>query len=693
MREDQEQAQRTKLVHWPTPQEYNEALQNPEQSFGDFMLRSGQPALTVLGFPRPITGMFASVYRMHCADGDWAVRCFLHNISDHRQRYAALHERLAELRLPFTLGFQYQENGIRIQGTWYPILKMSWCQGETLNRWIEQHLAKPDAIRELAQRWKEMIAEMRKHGIAHGDLQHGNVLVLNNKLKLVDYDGMYIEELANFKTNEIGHRHYQHPGREEKHFGPWMDNFSAWLIYVSLKILAFDPMLWHQLRAGDEYLLLTREDFENAHRSSVFHMLERHHVSEVREYARWIRYLLTLPVESVPPLDAPMVISEELPAVHLPEPEVLPAWVRAHEEFCDAEYDTADAGADVEGEDSVQPFDGAVVVPFRRARSRRRSRTKGGSRLSGGFSAGKPQSSGKAFWESNVGPVQDWSYWTDEPDLTQTHSSPNKLSSPILAAPQPQPKKTVPPIVKFLALFTTIVTACFMVMGHVATERAALVPKLPPLVIDSDGNANLVATADAIYASGDPDMAANWYSEAIDKLERVLSSPEDDIPDRVARINLARAHEGLGMSYGSMDQLDTAIAEYNQAQAEWAVAIGPDSRQVAASLTHEAMSYFANDEVDVSIDRFERAIAIFNKYPKVWDDIRKQCFTDYAEALRYKGNEAGAEKVRKYLEAGTGAPYVVSSREHVVAEYKLEPTKSPSVKKTRAKSAASKSTK
>lgn len=35
--------------------------------------------------------------------------------------------------LPYTVGFEYQREGIRIRGEWYPLLKMEWVEGETLS--------------------------------------------------------------------------------------------------------------------------------------------------------------------------------------------------------------------------------------------------------------------------------------------------------------------------------------------------------------------------------------------------------------------------------------------------------------------------------------------------------------------------------------------------------------------------------
>jgi len=103
-------------VPWPTPQDYNEAIQNPQQCFADSELRSGSPQLSPLGLPRPITRNFASVYRVHCAKRDWAVRCFWREFSDLQTRYSAISAHLAASRLPYTVGFEYLPRGISVKG-------------------------------------------------------------------------------------------------------------------------------------------------------------------------------------------------------------------------------------------------------------------------------------------------------------------------------------------------------------------------------------------------------------------------------------------------------------------------------------------------------------------------------------------------------------------------------------------------
>ena len=288
---------------WPTPQDYNEAIQNPRLNFADPELQAGTPELTPLGLPRPITGGFASVYRLHCGQRDWAVRCFLREYADQQRRYAAISQQLAAARLPYTVGFEFLPQGIRVRGQWVPILKMEWVQGDPLNAYIESRLGDPAALEALAHRWLAMTQALQKAGIAHGDLQHGNVLVTNGSLKLIDYDGMFVPALAGQTSHEVGHRNYQHPQRSETDFGPYLDRFSAWVVYVSLVALCVEPGLWKQVGAGDEYLLFRKEDFERPDASATLARLKQHSDARLRSLATLFASLACLGVQDIPALE------------------------------------------------------------------------------------------------------------------------------------------------------------------------------------------------------------------------------------------------------------------------------------------------------------------------------------------------------------------------------------------------------
>ncbi|MGI8970648.1 MAG: hypothetical protein ACR2HB_08070 [Dehalococcoidia bacterium] len=250
-------------MSWPTPQDYSEAIQNLALNCRDPVLQAGVVVTTPLGLPRPITGNFASVYRVHSAGTDWAVRCFWREFADQQDRYRAISRHLQTARLPYTVGFQYLPQGIRIRGSWYPLLKMEWVEGELLSTYVERCLGQPNEILALAERWRVMLGRLEASGVAHGDLQHGNILVVGGQLKLVDYDGMYVPALAGRGSHELGNQHYQHPRRDGTHFGPSLDRFSALVVYLSLVAVGRQPEVWRALGAGEERLLFRREDFVN----------------------------------------------------------------------------------------------------------------------------------------------------------------------------------------------------------------------------------------------------------------------------------------------------------------------------------------------------------------------------------------------------------------------------------------------
>ena len=50
-----------------------------------------------------------------------------------QQRYQQISAHLQRHRPRFTVDFQYQPDGVRIEGAWHPVVKMQWVEGLTLN--------------------------------------------------------------------------------------------------------------------------------------------------------------------------------------------------------------------------------------------------------------------------------------------------------------------------------------------------------------------------------------------------------------------------------------------------------------------------------------------------------------------------------------------------------------------------------
>jgi serine/threonine protein kinase len=293
--------------------------------------------------PSCASGNFASVFCLSNDKRKFAARCFLHDVPDQENRYSAISKFILTDDLPYTVSFEYLPDGIKVQDRWYPLLKMQWVDGITLNQYISENHNNSQALNLLAGYFKQMMYELHRAGIAHGDLQHDNILVSDDELRLVDYDGMFVPALAGNTANELGHRNYQHPQRDRSTFGPFLDNFSAWIIYASLKSLAVDNSLWEILKGGDDCLLFRHSDFISNGSDGALSKLSKHSNEHIRGYAAVIESFLKMPVESIPGLEtsidvvhpksgdvwwAPEVTPEVVPAAEPPKGIVLAPAVR-----------------------------------------------------------------------------------------------------------------------------------------------------------------------------------------------------------------------------------------------------------------------------------------------------------------------------------------------------------------------------
>ena len=302
-------------MNWPTPQEYNEAIQIPASAFVDEDLKSATPLLNALGLPRPVTGAFASVYKMSKGESSWAVRCFLNHREEQKERYEKTAEFVLFDDLDCTVPFYYIEQGIRVKGRWYPILKMEWIDGVTLEKYLQDNYSDSNKMTLLRESFREMCLDLDRAGIAHGDLQHGNILVAEDGLRLVDYDALFVPSLKGKQSLELGHPNYQHPLRRPTHYDTSVDNFSMWLIDLSLLTVSLDQKLYEKFLGGDDCILFRRTDLRYPENSELFKDLLSHKNSDIKSGAELLLRMLWSIPESVPPISASAAEIDVLPGV------------------------------------------------------------------------------------------------------------------------------------------------------------------------------------------------------------------------------------------------------------------------------------------------------------------------------------------------------------------------------------------
>lgn len=246
---------------WPTRTQYSAAVQRPESSFTVGWLQSATFAPGLLGMPAAANGQTAMVFRAQVGKTDTAVRVFTASAARGAERYRALADHLRTTPVPSFASAAWLDDGIVVEQQGYPIVAMEWIEGDSLSRGIEARLGQTTRLLKLADTWTERVRELRAAGIAHGDLQHGNVLVDSaDQMRFIDFDEVWVPSGAGLQPSEFGQPNYQHPDRTDVAiWGAHIDWFAALVIYVSIRALAADPSLWKH-HNGDN-LIFVDTDF------------------------------------------------------------------------------------------------------------------------------------------------------------------------------------------------------------------------------------------------------------------------------------------------------------------------------------------------------------------------------------------------------------------------------------------------
>lgn len=307
------------LQLWPSARQFAEAVQCPKICFSDARLQEALPAFDRLGMPLVTSGQFAYVFKLKSEEQRraFAVRCFRGFLGDRDERYRAISAHLQTHHFPSLTGFEYDPEGIFVGGRKFPTLVMEWIDGPTLDVYVEEVLGRREVLRHLADEWVRLMQGLRERRMAHGDLQHGNVIVEEGRLRLVDMDGMYVPAMRGREASEVGHQHYQHPLRDEKLFHERLDDFSALVIYLSLISLAERPQLWAEHH--DENLLFTKGDFLDPAASPLFEKIKN-----ISAEHRRLAELLAQAATSLPG-NAPDLLEHVAPISKLPSWMMAPA--------------------------------------------------------------------------------------------------------------------------------------------------------------------------------------------------------------------------------------------------------------------------------------------------------------------------------------------------------------------------------
>jgi hypothetical protein len=302
-------------MSYPQITDYQEAVQHPAQAFIDPDLKLGAVAENNLGLPLVMSGGFALTYAVTTPRRKCAVRCFHREIPAIQQKYDATSRKLRSLAIGCFVDFDFQQSGISVRQQVFPIVRMDWVEGDTLGIWLDKNFNNPRALEKARADFAAIARFLEREGIAHGDIQNGNVMVANGEIKLIDYDGMFVPGMHPGNGSETGHRHFQHPGRRVSNFGPGMDRFSFIALDLSLRALVEDRSLYSKFREGGETIIFKANDFAEPQNSEIFRRLLA--MPKLKGQARSFAAICEASLAAVPTLDE-FLSGRNIPAAKTP---------------------------------------------------------------------------------------------------------------------------------------------------------------------------------------------------------------------------------------------------------------------------------------------------------------------------------------------------------------------------------------
>ncbi len=238
------------------------------------------------------SGAYAAVFKGSINGSNYAIRCFLTAEDETINRYKIICDRLKSIQSEWKTDCEFLDNEIQFNGKLYPVLKMEWLNGVLINQFVSNNITDNNILNELQKKLVAISDDLEKNKIGHGDLQCGNIIITgtsaNFQIKLIDYDGMYVPDLAYKRAIEKGRSEFQHPKRTFNNFNPEMDRFSFWVFNTALEALKVDKTLWREVMQGGfntlDNFLFTVQDFLNPNQSPLFNRLYKLNSSVLNFY-------------------------------------------------------------------------------------------------------------------------------------------------------------------------------------------------------------------------------------------------------------------------------------------------------------------------------------------------------------------------------------------------------------------------
>ena len=249
------------------------SIENKDIFVKDEFVKQGEFVRDANGNLMMYAGGFTAVFPVILNGEKWAFRCWHSDLGNVKRRFQIISDSINTVKPSYLCDFEYVDEGIVVNGKIYPTTRMRWVEGVSIKDYICTNVNDSKKLKDLSERFLAMEQDMRSHEFAHGDLQHGNIIVdKKGELYLVDYDSFYCPELKGESDIITGLADYQHPARKSNvQANEKLDYFSELVIYTSILAIAANPNLLQKYQVADsERMLFAAQDYLSFHQSEIY---------------------------------------------------------------------------------------------------------------------------------------------------------------------------------------------------------------------------------------------------------------------------------------------------------------------------------------------------------------------------------------------------------------------------------------
>ena len=149
------------MAAYPDISDYTDSVQNFSVQIIDPDLKNSKPRMRK-SKPEMMSGGAAVVYPFQGDGNIYAVKCWLRDIGDLRDRYRKIELFLKSSRSNYFVDFAYVEKGIIARDQIHPILRMRWVGGKSLLEFVSDNASNGPALLLLAERYLAMSEHLHR---------------------------------------------------------------------------------------------------------------------------------------------------------------------------------------------------------------------------------------------------------------------------------------------------------------------------------------------------------------------------------------------------------------------------------------------------------------------------------------------------------------------------------------------------